>query len=146
MSGDIIFEHKKFLEVAISLANYLVCTSFLTTSTQLYHHTFTTYLSHFQFTEAQQATSNAYSLSEIQYQQLRLKVGLCTVIHLASFPDSCVGGKNLFHYTNLREARRLLPHKRCLPLTTLSADNDEGATKVLSSSPARVVHALVHSS
>ena len=52
----------------------------------------------------------------------------------------------MLHYTNLREARRLLPYKRCPPLTTLSADDDEGATKVLSPSLAGIVHALVHSS
>ena len=54
--------------------------------------------------------------------------------------------ENLLRYTNLHEARQLLPYKRCLPLTTLSADDEEGATKVLSSSLARVVHVLVHSS
>ena len=43
---------------------------------------------------------------------------------------------SLWH-TNLREARQLLPYKRCLLLTTLSAD-DEGAMKV--------VNAFIHSS
>ena len=52
----------------------------------------------------------------------------------------------MFRYTNLLEAHRLLPYKRCLPLTTLSADDDEGATKVLSSSLAGIVHVFVHSS
>ena len=49
-------------------------------------------------------------------------------------------------FANRREARRLLPYKRCLPLTPLLADDDEGVTKVLSSMLARVVHAFVHSS
>ena len=40
----------------------------------------------------------------------------------------------MLRYTNIREARRLLPYKRCLPLTTLCVDDDEGAMKVLSSS------------
>ena len=52
----------------------------------------------------------------------------------------------MLRYTNLREARRLLPYKRCLPLTTLCVDDGEGATKVLGSSLAGLVHAFVHSS
>ena len=44
------------------------------------------------------------------------------------------------------EAHRLLPYKRCLPLTTLCVDDDEEATKVLSSSLAGVVHVIIHSS
>ena len=52
----------------------------------------------------------------------------------------------MLRYTNLREARQLLPYKRCLPLTTLCVGNDEGATKVLSSSLAGIVQAFVHSS
>ena len=46
---------------------------------------------------------------------------------------------------NLREARRPLPYKRCLPLTTLCVDDEEGATKVFSSSLAGIVHSFVHS-
>ena len=40
---------------------------------------------------------------------------------------------NLLRYTNLRKACRFLPYKRCLSLTMLCVDDDEGATKVLSS-------------
>ena len=74
---------------------------------------------------------------------------------IASFPGSCVWaerkepGKHclrMLRYTNLHEARRLLPYKRCLPLTTLSADNDEGAMMVLSSLLAEIGHAFAHSS
>ena len=41
---------------------------------------------------------------------------------------------NMLRYTKLWEAYQLFPYKRCLPLTTLCVNNDEGATKVLSSS------------
>ena len=51
---------------------------------------------------------------------------------------------NLLRYTNLREAHRLLPRKTCLPLTMLSADDEKGATKVLSFSLARLVQAFVN--
>ena len=54
--------------------------------------------------------------------------------------------ENMLCYTNLREVRRLLPYKRCLPLTMLCVDDDEGVTKVLSSLLAGIVHVFVHSS
>ena len=53
---------------------------------------------------------------------------------------------NLFRYTNLSEAHRLLPYKGCLPLTMLCVDDDEGAMKVLGSSLAGIVHMFIHSS
>ena len=37
-------------------------------------------------------------------------------------------------------------YKRCLSLTMLRVDDDEGATEVLSSSRVGIVHAFVHSS
>ena len=37
-------------------------------------------------------------------------------------------------YTNLRETCQLLLRERCLPLTTLCVDDDEGAIKAISSS------------
>ena len=49
----------------------------------------------------------------------------------------------MLRYTNLREARPLFPHKRCLPLTMLSADDDKGAMNVLSSSLAGIVYEFV---
>ena len=39
-----------------------------------------------------------------------------------------------------------LVYTSCLPLTTLCVDDDEGATKVLASSLAGIVHAFVHPS
>lgn len=73
--------------------------------------------------------------------------------HLLTMPHSrllCIGGKkctvcacfsspgiffeillSLLHYTNLYKACRLLLYKRCLPLTILCVDNDEGTTKKL---------------
>ena len=48
---------------------------------------------------------------------------------MLSFPRICGNLEiplNLLRYTNLQ----LLPYKRCLPLTTLSADDDEGVMKV----------------
>ena len=43
------------------------------------------------------------------------------------------------HYTNLRETCQLFSHVRCLPLTMLCVDNDEGAIKPISSSLTRIV-------
>ena len=43
------------------------------------------------------------------------------------------------HYTNLQETCRLFSHVRCLPLTTLCVDNDEGAIKPISCSLTRIV-------
>ena len=37
-------------------------------------------------------------------------------------------------YTNLRETCQLLLRERCLPLTTLCVDDDEGAIEAISSS------------
>ena len=37
---------------------------------------------------------------------------------------------NLLHYTNLRKVCRLLPYKRCLLLTTLCVDDDEGTLRL----------------
>ena len=72
---------------------------------------------------------------------------------VAPFPGSCAwaekkepGTQFVLRYTNLHEAHPLFPHKRCLPLTTLSADNDKGATNVLSPSLAGIVYMFVHSS
>ena len=72
-----------------------------------------------------------------------------TLFAHAQFPQDFWGFEssvNLLRYTNLRKACRLLLYTRCLSLTTLCVDDDEGATKVLSSSLARIVHTFVHSS
>ena len=50
------------------------------------------------------------------------------------------------HYTNLRETSRLSTLERCLPLTTLCVDNDEGLIKAISSSLTGIIHASVVSS
>ena len=90
---------------------------------------------------------------------------------LASFPGSCAWAekKNLVHtvcacsvppgflgileisvkpvcYTNLRETCRLFVRERCLPLTTLCVDDEEGAIKAISSSLTGIIHASVRSS
>ena len=54
----------------------------------------------------------------------------------------------LLRYTSLCKACWLLLYRyeRCLPLTTFCVDGGEGATNILSSSLAGIVHAFVHSS
>ena len=49
-------------------------------------------------------------------------------------------------YTNLGEICRLFMRGRCLPLTTLCVDDDEGAIKAISSSLTGIIYASVHSS
>ena len=51
--------------------------------------------------------------------------------------------ENLLHYTNLRNACHLLLCERCLPLTTLCVNDDEGAMKAISSSLVRIIHTSV---
>ena len=66
-----------------------------------------------------------------------------TLLAHAHFPRDSGNLENVLCYTNLHEAHRLLLYKRCLPLIMLYVEDDEEATKVLSSLLAGVVHAVV---
>ena len=91
--------------------------------------------------------------------------GTVPELSLALFPGSCVGGEKRAWYTPFAHAQFFQDFwefgnsrkicsitltsarhadfsriKECLSQTTLSADDDKGATKVLSPSLARVVH------
>ena len=52
----------------------------------------------------------------------------------------------LLRYTNFRKGKLTSLIQKCLPLTTLCVYDDEGVTNIVSSSLARTVDALIHSS
>ena len=66
-----------------------------------------------------------------------------TLFAHAQFPQDFGNFRKICSVT-LTSARHL--YKRCLPLTTLCVDDDNGATKVLSSSLAGIVQMFIHSS
>ena len=80
----------------------------------------------------------------------RRKKSLVHTVCACSVPPGFLGILEIsvkpVRYTNLRKTCRLFTRERCLPLTTLCVDDDEGAIKAISSLLTGIIHASVRSS
>ena len=68
-----------------------------------------------------------------------------TLFAHAQFPQDFWEFKKCVRCTNPCETCRLYQCEKCLPLTILCVDNDEGAMKAISCLLAGIIHASVHS-
>ena len=78
------------------------------------------------------------------------KKGLVHTVCACSVPPGFLGILEIsikpVRYINLRETCRVFTRERCLPLTTLCVDDDEGGIKAINSLLTGIIHAFVHSS